>query len=236
LAVLPDGSVLVGDRQNERLLRIHQGQVQPGPGEAVHRTRPLAPGRMAVLPDGTVLVLHQGSQLLRVSDRGVHLLLGADEGHFPLDRHHCPGPGPRDLLDVAALPDGSALLTSFDGLWCLSPPDQLQTTLEGLVEQARAALALQDREACQAVTRELARLAKPARATQRAVNRAARDGFRLEPPDLAPSLHRSGPVLEQVAALAGNTPAERLRALSALKEVQWLRALAFQPPPGPESD
>jgi len=239
LAVLADGSVLIADCCNDRVLRVRNDQVTVYAGAVPAAEHPVAlhyPTSLTVLPDGSVALLSwpelgvapRSNRVLHVAAQGVSLLGGDDEPDgLPLDPGHYPGLRlMQDLISTSlvALGDGSLVIgSSYRGIRLLSPPDALQTRLEARVAQGKAAVAAGDLAGYRRAVLALAYLCAPGSRSLRAVSRGAHDLGRLEPPDLRPGLHLVAGLVKQVAAYAEGTVPERLRAQLALRELRTFK-------------
>jgi len=241
LAVLADGSVLIADQRRVLRVRNHAVTVYAGAAPiAEHAIELRSPRAIAVLPDGSVCLLDHGlagecARLLRITAQGVSQMAGPNLGGVTLEPGYRPDGNEGDLTFCAsmiALRDGSLVLgPGLHGVLLFSPADALQTRLEALVDQGKAAVrAMADpdqaavrAEKLQAYGRaelELTCLTVPSSNLLRAVNRSARDQLRLEPPDLEPSLHLVPRLVQMVSEYANSDVAERWRAQLALKELR----------------
>jgi len=230
LAVLDDDSILIADHYTHRVLRVRADAVtvyagsEPG---AEHPVELQLRGSMAVFPDRSVWLLENqvgGMRVLRIRPEGVSLMGGLDLGHIPHDPGYCPGladPSIGFAHSFLPLRDGSVVISSSQkGLLLLSPADALQARLEALVDQGKAAVRAEYLPAYRQAERDLAYLCAPGSRALRAINRAAHDLGRLEPPDREPRLHLVADLVKLVQHYAGPGGVERLRAQLALKELR----------------
>ena len=239
LVALKDGSVLIADTQNTRILRVRQGAVTVYAGQAPGAEHPMPLAyvqALSALPDGSVAMMERGwdDWVHRMSYRLVHfttgrasLIAGRDLGNLPLDPQHCPGlalHSASDHVSLAPLGDGSLVigLAPF-GLRLLSPPDALQTTLEELVTQGKAAVQAGDLAAYRRAALALAYLCAPASQALRAADHAAHDLGRLEPRALEARLHLPPELVKAIQDQAEPHWTERLRAQLALRELRRYR-------------
>jgi len=240
LAVLKDGSILIGDTESKRILRVRDGAVSVFAGATPGAEHPVALFGLqgvAVLPDGSVVILDReyrraasdAFRFIHVTAGGVSLMAGKDWDGLPLDPQYHPGlrfQGVGFGNFLTALRDGSLVLASAcEGLRLLSPPDVLQATLEGLVAKGKAAVRAEDLAVYRQAVQDLAYLCGPASRALRAANHAAHDLGRLEPGRLEPGLQLPPELMKIVQDQASPNGAERLRAQLALRELRRYKSI-----------
>lgn len=175
LLLLQDGSVVIADFNNQRLLRITAESVTVIADAARVRAalhgargrcvRPFLPVELVALPDGAVVVMDRGNnQALRIDPHGtisVFAGIGVPTPGHPADSFDPHDPTRTDLprySSMVALADGTVLMARGTGtrILAFSPMDELQVRLEALVERGVRAARAGHPDALQEVRQELA--------------------------------------------------------------------------------